>query len=528
MQFLLEKKLSNKKRLATFIESDQFIYIFLTSYFILNLFFLTDFPYVHSDESWLSGLSRHILERGSISVTEPFFDAYLRYPHAIRILFHMLQAFFILIFGYHIFTFRLISLIFSMACLFIFYKLCLLILESKRLSSLCLLLLSLDIQFIYASHFARQEIIILFFLLLSFYLLLNKIDHHRYRHDLIIGSVIGLSIGFHPNSFIIAFTIGCLYIFYIAKSKLTMKNLLLLILTVSVFALIFIGLSIYMDPLYLTHYMQHGQNFGVGDSVSNKLSDFINFYSHVFNRISIEYYMPNVRFQLMLFPAVFAICLILGFNKSFKDTHLNSLLITIVSINLGLLLIGRFNVTSIVFIFPFMYLLTIYCLARNFGQYKKWLSGFLILITTFLTVIQIKPYDQSYQTYLDQITENIQDSDRVLGNLNSDYAFSDGQLLDVRNLQYLSRQGMSFADYIQTNKIDTILYYEELAFILEHSPDYNVMYGDLTPVFDEMINFLENNCQETAQFISPTYGTELWPFIDQKAWMVHVFKVIAD
>lgn len=159
--------------------------------------------------------------------------------------------------------------------------------------------------------------------------------------------------------------------------------------------------------------------------------------------------------------------------------------------------------------FPFTYLLTIYCLARNFGQYKKWLSGFLILITTFLTVIQIKPYDQSYQTYLDQITENIQDSDRVLGNLNSDYAFSQTVNCLMPYPQYLSRQGMSFADYIQTNKIDTILYYEELAFILEHSPDYNVMYGDLTPVFDEMINFLENNCQETAQFISPTYGTEL-------------------
>ncbi|WKY45664.1 glycosyltransferase family 39 protein [Eubacteriaceae bacterium ES2] len=520
--------MSKAKRFSQFIQSNQFIFIFLVVYFLINLFFLTDFPYVHSDESWLSGLSRHILETGSFKVTEPFFDAYARYPHAIRILFHLIQAFFIPILGYHIFTFRLISLLFSIAGLYIFYKLCLLILDYKRFSILCLLLLSLDVQFIYASHFARQEITILFFLLLSLYWLLKRIDGHRYRDDLIIGSVIGLSIGFHPNSFIIAFTIGGLYLFYITKNKLTMKNLLLLILTIAAFALIFVGLSIYMDPLYLSHYVQHGQNFGVGDSVFNKLSDFLNFYCNVFNRISIEYYMPNVRFQLIVFSAIFVISLIYGFKTAFKDTRLDLMLITIISINLGLLLIGRFNVTSIIFIFPFMYLLTIDCLARNFGQYKKWLSGFLILITILISAIQIKPYNQSYQNYLEQISQNIQNSDRVLGNLNSEYAFSDGQLLDVRNLQYLQAQGISFTDYIRTNKIDTILYYEELAFMVENEPDYNVMYGDLTPVFDEMITFLENNCQETAQFASPTYGTEVWPLIDQRSWTIHVFKVKTD
>jgi hypothetical protein len=58
------------------------------------------------------------------------------------------------------------------------------------------ILLSLNIQFLYASHFARQEIILIAGLLGCGLLILRG-------HPLAAGLVTGLCIGLHPNSFII-------------------------------------------------------------------------------------------------------------------------------------------------------------------------------------------------------------------------------------------------------------------------------------------------------------------------------------
>ncbi|MEG0020453.1 MAG: 4-amino-4-deoxy-L-arabinose transferase, partial [Oscillospiraceae bacterium] len=52
---------------------------YLLVYFCVGLIFLVDFPFVHSDEAWLGGLSREMLARGSLSVTEPFFDLKVRH-----------------------------------------------------------------------------------------------------------------------------------------------------------------------------------------------------------------------------------------------------------------------------------------------------------------------------------------------------------------------------------------------------------------------------------------------------------------
>ena len=174
------------------------IILYFIIYFLINLIFLSDFPYVHSDESWLSGLSRNILMNRDIKVTEPFFDAYGRNPHAIRLLFHLLQGAFIKIFGYHIFSFRLISLLFSIATLYSFYRLSKIILKSEKLSLFAMILVSTDLQYLYATHLARQEIIILFALILSAYLLIQGINDHHYHQDIKIGVIIGLVLGFIP------------------------------------------------------------------------------------------------------------------------------------------------------------------------------------------------------------------------------------------------------------------------------------------------------------------------------------------
>ena len=121
---------SSIKNISKKIEARHIILLF----FIFNLFFLTNFPFVHSDEAWLSGLSRQIMQTKNPASTEAFFDLLPRQPHAIKILFHLLQIIFIQFFDYKIFTFRLISLLTGSLSLFIFYKISFFITKSKKLS----------------------------------------------------------------------------------------------------------------------------------------------------------------------------------------------------------------------------------------------------------------------------------------------------------------------------------------------------------------------------------------------------------
>ena len=60
-------------------------------YGVLTLLFLERFPFVHSDECWLFGLTRDMRAHRSLAVTESFFNAKVRYPHAIKSFYHLLQ-----------------------------------------------------------------------------------------------------------------------------------------------------------------------------------------------------------------------------------------------------------------------------------------------------------------------------------------------------------------------------------------------------------------------------------------------------
>ncbi|WP_373484582.1 ArnT family glycosyltransferase [Acetobacterium sp.] len=541
-----------KKARTEALRSNQAIYWLLGLYFLVNLLFLTAFPYVHSDESWLSGLSRHLAVTGDIGVTEPFFNAYERHPHAIRLLFHLLQAGFMQVFGYQIFTFRLISLLFSVATLYFFYQLGRLFFRTAGTALLATLLLSLDIQFIYAAHLARQEIIIVFILVLAIYLLISRIDTHGFKDDWWLGLLVGLGIGVHPNSLIVAVTIGLSYLYYIQHKKISWRNFSLLVLVIGLLALVFIGLSLTMDPEYLTHYTQQGRNFGVGDGLPGKWQGFWDFYQQLFNQFNIEYFMPNIRPQLIVFGLALLLSLLLLVKHRSEPRYLQLglPLLLVFGVNLGIFAIGRYNVTSIVFVFPLMYLLIVLLLEIIYPQQmpseqlpteqvlhihqlpvkkrkKKPLPGLLVLITATLTLTGLQLPAHPYSAYLAQIQAAIPGNPKILGNLNAEYAFADGQLLDYRNLQYLDDQGIAFADYVAAEQIEVIIYYDELAFIAQNHPTYDVMYGDLNTVFPEMTAFLTEHCEEINVFTDSTYGTNLAPLIDTRPWTIHIFRVTA-
>ncbi|MBN2875123.1 MAG: hypothetical protein JXM71_08505, partial [Spirochaetales bacterium] len=114
----LHQKPSLRKCLNVF-----FINLYIFIYLFLSVPSLSSYPSVHSDEPWLSGLSRAWLNEGSFTVTEPFFDLIPRAPHALKVIFHGVQALVFAIFGYGSVQTRTISLLFGLATLIMFHKL---------------------------------------------------------------------------------------------------------------------------------------------------------------------------------------------------------------------------------------------------------------------------------------------------------------------------------------------------------------------------------------------------------------------
>ena len=202
------------------------------------------------------------------------------------------------------------------------------------------------------------------------------------------------------------------------------------------------------------------------------------------------------------------------------------MLLTLLALNLGYLIIGRYNQTSIIFIFPAAYLLFINLIKNLNPKFKRSLVLILmmiLLLNSGFTIIKDSHYN--YQDYLQQIAEVVPRDARVLANLNTDYYFENGSLVDYRNLAYLQENNLSFADYINKNKIEYIIYPEEMDYIYNSRPSWNILYGNLYPYYQEMQYFLKQETELIKEFINSTYAMRIVRKIGAKNWSVKIYKV---
>ncbi|WP_432407809.1 ArnT family glycosyltransferase [Wukongibacter sp. M2B1] len=512
------------------LDKRNFFYLLLVIYFVINLAFLTKFPFVHSDESWLSGLSRNIMENKDYSVTETFFDLYERNPHAIKSIFHTIQIAFIKIFGYSIFSVRMISLVFSTLSLLYFYRLCKLFFKSDKIAFITTVFLSLDVQFIYASHFARQEIIILFTLILAFYYLFKHLDSFCTKDNIILGLIIGLSIGIHPNSFIISLPIVLIYLYNIfITKKLNFRDFFIFGVVLALFAALFVALSLYFDANFFYNYSKYGEQFGVFYTASSKLSQIKNFYMKLYYSVSGTYYTPNIKFQFLLFSVALITSLIKLYKlkeESLKEKII-AIILSIIAINIGTIIIGRYNQTSIVFQFPLFYVLVVYMFSEINNSYKRGISIVISLILLGSSVYNAIPYTYNdYNDYLNQISKIVNKNDMVLANLNCEFYFNNGKLLDYRNLSFLKKHNIAFEEYIYNNNIEYIIYPEEMDFIYNSRPVWNGIYGNTYYYYDDMKHFMKNKCELVYEFNDNTYAIRIARYINKRDWNVKIFKIL--
>ncbi|MFW6282236.1 MAG: ArnT family glycosyltransferase, partial [bacterium] len=545
---ILEEFLENN-----IIKKIKTIHIIMLLFFLINIFFLTSFPFVHSDEAWLSGLSRHILEKQELAVTEPFFDLYPRHPHAIKIFFHTIQIIFIKLMGYHIFTFRFISLISGTFSLYIFYLIAKNITKSNTQAIFAVIILGIDIQFIYASHFARQEILLLIIqlLALNYYLKIEK--KKSAKSDILLGMILGTGIGLHPNSFLIALPFILIYSYNVFFKKIfKISRLITLISVLALIALLFISISLSFNSNFINDYANYGESLGVSNSIVNKIKSFDDFYQKLFYRVSGTYYTPNIKFQFSIFALslffTFIRLILCKINKSTNclistknlfTRHINRLntlnynsytkilLLMFIGINLGYVIIGRYNQTGILFIFPISYLLVITHLS---SLRRKKITYILIIVIIAISAYNtsstiLKESHYNYDNYLSEIESVVDKNDKVLANINAEYYFNNGSLLDYRNLAYLKENKLSFSEYIKSNEIEYIIYPEEMDFIYNTRPIWNILYGNLYPFYKDMKDFLHNDCTLVYSFTNKSYGMRINKYIGKKNWSIKIYQV---
>lgn len=506
---------------------------YLLLWFLVNLLFLTDFPLMHSDEPWLSGLSRQMSAEGRLDVTEPFYDLYERHPHAIKILYHLFQILFIQIFGYSLFTLRLLSLAGGVICLYLMFQLLKLLLprsDSSLLPLLVVIWMSWDIQFIYAAHTARQEILMLALMLSS---LILTLDGKSTAYGALTGCIIGLAAGFHPNAFLIAWPAGLFLLGEILTGRRSLLSGIAFLLTAALTAALFVNLSFHFNPSFVQDYLSYGEPLGVVDAGDVKLLKWPLFYSKIFNRIGGTYYLPDIRWQFYTLP-LFILLLPLSMGRK------GIIPAGLIGINLGILILGKYSQPSVVFLTPFYYMAGAVLLAglrRISGQLQVLLILILLPLTLLLSAQEIKgvmdPSGESYDEYLEEIRVLVPENSRVLGSLNLEYYLERGSLYNWRNLAFLPAEREEetespFASYIHSRDINMIVIPSEIDFVYKNRPLWNALYGNTAHWYPQMEEFLENDCVLTGRFDSPGYGTRIEAYKNIKKWTVSVYRVISD
>ena len=505
-------------------------------YVILSIATLTYFPFMHSDEGWLASLTRSILVETDIGATEDFFHEVNRNPHAIKSLFHLVQIPFAAA-DFTLFSVRLLSILAGLATLYFLFRSSLLLYHDKLFAVIVVALTAIDIQFIYISHFARQEIIILLVFSICLYIFSKPIENWSYNKDIIIGSILGISIGFHPNIFIIASGFIFLYIFYSViyqitgkKGKPSFRNTGLLIFILGLFGSIYIILSLTLDPGFISNYTNFGADHGVTSSFFIKLLKLPRFYEKMFFRISGTYYLPDIRTQLIIFSASFLLLIPLTLIVRKNRTTIMALQVLLLGINTGICLIGKYSPPSIIFIFIPGYLITVTLIKVLFPARRDFL-GVSIILTVVITVLsagQILPWKtNSYDNYIQTIKNYIPENKRTLANLNTAFAFTYGNLYSYRDLIFLD-QNKNFQDYVDNHKIEYIMISHELGIIFKERPVWNTMYGNIYPWYEDMMVFINTNCEKLYQWNEPVFGMRITSYMGKHNGNITIYKVLKD
>jgi hypothetical protein len=119
----------------------------------------------------------------------------------------------------------------------------------------------------------------------------------------------------------------------------------------------------------------------------------------------------------------------------------------------------------------------------------------------------------------------VKKDETVLANLNTEYYFNNGRLFDYRNLAFLRNNNITFKEYIRRNKIQYIIYPEEMDLIYSLRPKWDGLYGEIQ-YYDEMQVFFKDNCSLVHEFTDRVYGIRIVKYMNVKDWNIKIYRVL--
>ncbi len=107
--------------------------------------------------------------------------------------------------------------------------------------------------------------------------------------------LLGLSIGFHPNAFIITTMIGFILLKDSLAKTISLKHLLSFIGIVGGFAALHVAFTLLANPNFLPEYWAYGQTLHVDALPSSRLVNLKDFYLKLYYQVSGTYYIPPMQ-----------------------------------------------------------------------------------------------------------------------------------------------------------------------------------------------------------------------------------------
>jgi len=502
-------------------------------YLGLHIWSLGFFPFVHSDEAWLASLSRAMLDAGSLGVTEDFFRLTPRYPHAIKVLFHLLQIPFVALSFSHL-SVRVISFLGGLTALFCFYA-ALRKLGLRTAGALVgTMLLAFDVQVFASAHIARQEILLVAVLSAAFCLAL-PLDAWKWTTPLLLGSLLGGAIGLHPNAFIVTLPVASLLFWSPVSLRRKALYLALFSGVLLAFAGLFVGWSYSMDPEFPSNYLAFGESVGVADSPLRRLLRLRLFFVKLYRQTAGTYYLSPVRLQLVLFAGLLPVSLLVApFAKMGRGRQIGALVTAALSVVAGLYAVGKFAPPTAVFLWLPCYLLGAIVIDELFSLRREPSSTtpravralILLLLAGHLGITTLRETlrfsDNRYRDYLSGLRAAVPPDQPVLGNLNTAFAFEPGSLHTYRDLARLTG---SISDYLVDQGIRYVLLPSEMDAIFAERPQWNLLYGNLYPYYDELLSVLDSRGARIDVIEAPVYAMRIVPYMESRNAVLTIYRL---
>ncbi len=193
----------------------------------------------------------------------------------------------------------------------------------------------------------------------------------------------------------------------------------------------------------------------------------------------------------------------------------------------GMLIIGRFNQTSVLFYVLLGWLFVVLFLKLFEGRVPLLAMALISAFLLWNGYKEISPWltGPTYKDFLAQLSLYVPADSVTLSNLNTAFYFDPGMFRDYRNLPYLNGEE-ALAAYIEDNKIQYILYTDELDYIYENRPTYNVIYGNSTFIKD-LKSYLKTNCTLVGSFENARYASRILPILGNPDYgTVTIYRVL--